>query len=221
MPPKRKSTDAPGPAKKSRAAAKSPTPETDPEIKAILDKRWSAVSVTRNADEDFRMRNRDPVRGFTFICLGRVPWTSAGDEDSEEEDDDDDGEDVLKERKKDAAVSTVILLRLLIDIDFLQKVNPDSQLKPAAEFPGEKWIFTNSGIDKYVAVNVCNNVRDPDNFEMYVSNDSAGYGGMEIVENLMLDFEEFKGDWKRQWAVCEAAALFFSSNSIGPLLGYV
>jgi hypothetical protein len=109
----------------------------------------------------------------------------------------------------------------LTNIDFSQDVNPEAMLKPAAEFPDEKWIFTNCGIDKYVAVNACVMVRDPDAFGMYVTNDSAGYGAIEIVQNLMLDFEEFKDDWKKQWAVCEATALFFASDCVGPLLGYV
>jgi len=169
------------------------------------------------------MKNRDPVRAFTFICLGRVPWTwspSDLDEDEDSEDEDED-EDRLEKKKKKDAVSIVPLFRVLTGIDFLQEANPASLLKPAAEYPDEKWIFTNAGIDKWIALIQYISVRDPDNFGMYVCNDSAGYGGIELVENLMLDFEEAKGDWKKQWAVCEAAALYFTSDYLGPLLGYV
>lgn len=110
MPPKRKSTDAQGPAKKSRPAAKSPTPVTDPEITAILNKRWSPVSVTRNADKEFRLQVRDPAKAFTFICLGRVPWISPEDEDDKESDSDETDEEELQkiaeEKRKNEAVST-------------------------------------------------------------------------------------------------------------------
>jgi hypothetical protein len=104
MPPKRKSTDAPGPAKKARDG-RSPSPETTPEIKRMLNKRWSAVSVTRNADEEFRKNCLDPARGFNFVCLGRLPWNSSV-EDSEDEDDE-------EQRKKDTAVSVGTVLRLI------------------------------------------------------------------------------------------------------------
>jgi hypothetical protein len=112
MPPKRKSTDAPGPAKKSRAASPSLDEEKDPEITKILNKRWSRVSVTRNADEGFRLDNRDPVKAFTFTCFGRAPWFFPGYEDDEENDLDESDEELedyekeeMEEKRKNKEVS--------------------------------------------------------------------------------------------------------------------
>jgi hypothetical protein len=64
-------------------------------------------------------------------------------------------------------------------------------------------------------------VRDPDNFDMHVYNDFFGYAVMELVENLLLDFDEADGDWKMQWAICEATGLYFQMDAIPPLVGFV
>lgn len=50
-------------------------------------------------------------------------------------------------------------------------------------------------------------VRDPDNFGMYTFNDHLAYGALEVIQNLMLDYEE-ASNWQEQWWVCEALALF-------------
>jgi hypothetical protein len=41
------------------------------------------------------------------------------------------------------------------------------------------------------------------------------------VENLFLDFEEADGDWKMQWAICEAAGLYFQMDAIMSMIGFV
>lgn len=64
-------------------------------------------------------------------------------------------------------------------------------------------------------------VRDPDNFDMHIYNDFFGYAIMELVENLFLDFDEAAGDWKMQWAICEATALYFQMDAIMPMVGFV
>jgi len=51
--------------------------------------------------------------------------------------------------------------------------------------------------------------RDPDTFGMHTYNDYFGYGCLEMAQNLILDFDEAKGNWKEQWVVCETTALFF------------
>jgi hypothetical protein len=59
-------------------------------------------------------------------------------------------------------------------------------------------------------------VRDPDTLSMYTFNDHARYGVLEVVQNLILDFDEAltKADdnWRPMWAVVEATALFFASG---------
>lgn len=44
---------------------------------------------------------------------------------------------------------------------------------------------------------------------------------MELVENLLLDFDEAAGDWKMQWAICEATGLYFQTDAIMPMVGFV
>lgn len=40
---------------------------------------------------------------------------------------------------------------------------------------------------------------------------------MEMVENLLLDFDEAKGNREEQWVICEVAAMLFLRDDIGPL----
>ncbi|XHG02977.1 hypothetical protein AWENTII_006298 [Aspergillus wentii] len=61
-------------------------------------------------------------------------------------------------------------------------------------------------------------LRDPDSFSMYTFNDHAGYGGIEVAQNMLLDFHEASGNWKEQWAVCEALALMLTCNTLGSIL---
>ncbi|CDM26750.1 hypothetical protein DTO013E5_7047 [Penicillium roqueforti] len=200
MPPKRKSTEsaASGP-KKSKSLANSS--EVDMETERELNKRWAPVSVSRNAASEFKLRTRDPVKAFSYICLGRAPWkTESTDDESEDEDEED--EELIEQKKKDDA-----------------EADKATALEPASEHPREKWIFTNAGIAKWITLQQGTIARDPDNFGMYVYNDFLGYAVMELVENLLLDFDEAAGDWKMQWAICEATGLYFQTDAIMPMVG--
>ncbi|CAI7604323.1 unnamed protein product [Penicillium discolor] len=200
MPPKRKSTDsAASGAKKSKGPATNP--EVDMQTKRALDKRWAPVSVSRNADSEFRLRTRDPVKAFTYICLGRAPWNPKHNKD-ESEDEDEEDEESIEQKKKDDA-----------------EADDTTTLEPASEHPGEKWIFTNAGMAKWIALKESTIVRDPDIFGMYICNDFFGYAIMELVENLFVDFDEAAGDWKMQWAICEATVLYFQTDDIMPMVG--
>lgn len=109
MPPKRKSTDSTASgAKKSKGPATNP--EVDVETERALDKRWAPVSVSRNTDSEFRLRTRDPVNAFTYICLGCAPWKTERNED-ESEDEDEEDEESIEQKKKDDAVSDLLLRR--------------------------------------------------------------------------------------------------------------
>lgn len=63
-------------------------------------------------------------------------------------------------------------------------------------------------------------MRDAENFGLQVYNDSYGYGIIELVENMLVDFEEVKADWKKQWAVCEGVAIYMQGDTIMPMIGY-
>lgn len=85
--------------KKSKGSEVDPAKEA--ELKLILDKRWSLVSVSRNADYSFRLRTRDLVRAYTYICLGRAPWKTQISEDEEDESEDEE----LEQTKNNDQVS--------------------------------------------------------------------------------------------------------------------
>jgi hypothetical protein len=56
---------------------------------------------------------------------------------------------------------------------------------------------------------------------MYIFNDYEGYGILEVLQNLVLDFIEAKDNWKEQWAVCESIPLYWISNALMPFTMYV
>ena len=76
-------------------------------------------------------------------------------------------------------------------------------------------------MEKWITLNLSTTVLNPDNFDMYIHNDFVGYAIMELVENLYVDFDEAAGDWKMQWAICEATALYFQTDAIMPMVGFV
>ncbi|KAL4876672.1 hypothetical protein BJY04DRAFT_140220 [Aspergillus karnatakaensis] len=60
-------------------------------------------------------------------------------------------------------------------------------------------------------------LRDPINFNMYVFNDFAGYGVLEVLQNLLVDFDEAIGNWKERWAICEALPFYWKTEACMPL----
>ncbi|PYI00176.1 hypothetical protein BO71DRAFT_312568 [Aspergillus ellipticus CBS 707.79] len=60
-------------------------------------------------------------------------------------------------------------------------------------------------------------LRDPDCWSMYMFGDYAGYGAVEVVQNLLVDFREAAGYWRQQWVICEALVLRLSRNWFAPM----
>jgi len=84
--------------------------------------------------------------------------------------------------------------------------------KPAADFPDRVWVVSRAGWEKYRTQMKQADLRDPNELDVYTFNDHWGYGMLEVVQNLLLDFNEAgyrngRG-WREQWAVTEALALF-------------
>lgn len=93
-------------------------------------------------------------------------------------------------------------------------------MKPSAEHPEHIWIVTEAGMRKLTSFQDLMSTRSPDNMGMYTFNDHYGYGIVELVENLMLDFDEEK-DWKAQWAICEAVGFALLHWVTEPMCQYV
>ncbi|KAK4159952.1 hypothetical protein QBC43DRAFT_120756 [Cladorrhinum sp. PSN259] len=51
---------------------------------------------------------------------------------------------------------------------------------------------------------------------MYTFNDHSAYGALEVLQNVILDFEEANG-WQEKWAVCEALGCFLKTDDYGTL----
>jgi hypothetical protein len=91
--------------------------------------------------------------------------------------------------------------------------------KPAQDQPNHKWVSTFACRSKFLAQVAMARLRDPENFDMHTFSDHEGQGMVELVENLLLDFVETDGNWREQWVVCEAMALFLRTDLADALLG--
>lgn len=216
MPPKRQSTDASGNAsKKSKTAADNTDEPVIPR-----GKRWSKVSASANADDGYRLQISKP-EAYAYLCLCKpLHDRGSGSEDEwDEEDEDEDEENANKVSREVLEFSDSVF-----DIYRTQEKKPACDggktcvcLKPAAEHPDQPWVITRAATHKLNTLRIMGSLRDPDGFGMYTYNDHFGYGCVELAQNLILDFEEAKGNWKEQWSVCEGMALFFMKGDADPL----
>lgn len=224
MPPKRSAsgTASSGQAKRGKTASSSsgksaaaPSSLTNPVVPKPST-RWSAVSASRNADASFRLAVQDRDKANAYRCICQPPFLRADYDpyDEEEDDDDDDDDDDVD------------------DDDEWEDVNEDGTEKKkkakcdggrscvcnklSSEHPEHEWVLTFGGFQKFLTQYTMTDVRDPDNFDMYTYNDHAAYGVLEVLHNLMLDYEEDSSNWQEQWWVCEAIVLFLHSRGEGP-----
>lgn len=212
MPPKRKSTAAADVAsKKSKAStdnAADNAPENAPENPQVpRSKRWSkGLSGSANADTEFRTiiaRNPDSLWKFACQCRPIV----GSDDDDKDEDGEDEGEGEGEPKKADGRPCDGGKTCLCT--------------KPIEEHPDHPYSFSLGGIQKFTTTCILCDLRNPDMFDMYIYNDFYGYGLVEVLGNLLLDFEEAKDDWKQQWYICEAVTLFFFRYDPAALFMYV
>ncbi|KAK4151206.1 hypothetical protein C8A00DRAFT_45544 [Chaetomidium leptoderma] len=196
MPPKRAAAAGPSQAKKSRPSTDATdatdgtngagsTDAADPLVQVPRNKRWSARAT------------RNPLTAYNFVCMCQVPFT----EDDEEYDEDD-------EENEETEESGVEKRTKRVECDGGEKCLCD---KPASEHPNHPWKFSYAGKRKFLTQVNLFRLRCPDYFDMYTFNDHEGYGVLEMLQNLMLDFEEAAGNYKEQWAVCEGLALFLAT----------
>ncbi|KAJ5815648.1 hypothetical protein N7474_007425 [Penicillium riverlandense] len=187
MPPKRKSSD--------NADAQPKRSKTGGETPEKKGSRWSNVSGSANIYESYKRITSDAPDTYAWKCECKAPFEN-DDEDDEPESKEED-EDKMKDTCDDGKTCLCE--------------------KSAAEYPDHPWIFTFAGQQKFLTSMIQLSLRNPDCFGMYVYNDSYGWGIMEVVENLLVDFEEAEGNWKEQWAMCEAIALFWLRGDPTPL----
>lgn len=217
-------TSKAAPKAKAKAATEAATAAAPAPSKS---KRWAAVSGSRNVDEDYKLAMKDPAHAYEYICVCKRFFQGSNGQDEEEEEDnswedtdsegededeadneglddaDDEGKKSTKDKDKDIKCDggkTCICHKL------------------TAERPEHPWVITRAGWRKWYSQTVHAQLRCPDNFEMYTYNDHEAYGILEVVQNLVLDYVEAAANWKEQWVVCEATALFLLgdwSNAMG------
>jgi hypothetical protein len=223
MPPKRKvASSQPAGAKKAKSTASNAATDdaTSPEVDALVkakhasrSKRWAAVSGSKNLDaEYFTKMIKDADKAYEFTCVCN-PLGSQGDEDEDEwddvddEDEDEDDEDADEdvEMQHDEAKGTG------------QKCDRGKTCpctKPASEIPSHPYTFTSAALAKYHMASDMAMLRNPDAFDMYTFNDHSAYGALEVVQNLIFDFNEANvaGDWQEAWTVVQALGLFLQKG---------
>lgn len=212
MPPKRASPSetsgrASGQNKKAKPSGSKAEPKAKPKAASS---RWSAVSASRNADENYKFVTNDPARAYAYECLCSIPSVDGGGDDDDDDDDSEDGD--TREDESDDANSKP---RTKCDGGRACLCG-----KPSTEHPDHPLILTYAGSQKRMVQHVFSSLRDPDNFDMYTYNDHYGCGLLEVVQNLFLDFEEANSNWREQWAVCEGMVTFLLSNATMPMMMY-
>ncbi|KAI8630713.1 hypothetical protein F5Y19DRAFT_32367 [Xylariaceae sp. FL1651] len=214
MPPKRQSTGSSGSASKKANTGADSSP-VEP-YKPPRSKRWAAVSGSANAEADYRTVWKDTEKAYSYITLCKASYADNADSEEEEDEDGDDEEGEKEgEEEEDGDDDD--------DDDDngggdVERLGPRCDRKrcvcfrPAAANPEHPWVISLAGLRKFNAQFIHASLRDPDNFDMYTYNDHAAYGALEVVQNLFLDFEEAaaegRGEWREQWAVCEATVHF-------------
>ena len=202
MPPKRVAGAAPATAAGRAKKAKTTATAADPP----KSKRWSAVSGSGNADAEFKKiaaKNPDDFFSFMCTCPPTIDGGASVDSDSDEEEEDDEEEEHEEEQNESGGGCG----------------RPNCKChKPMSEHPDHPWIITKAGYRKLLTSQILVELRDPDNFNMYTYNDHSGYGVMEVLENLVLDYHEAEGNWKDQWVVCEAMVRFLLHGMSTPML---
>ncbi|KAI1799354.1 hypothetical protein F4811DRAFT_109001 [Daldinia bambusicola] len=199
MPPKRAASGASTAANKKAKTSSGEPPRS---------KRWSAVSGSANADADYKTTWKNPDKWYSFVTIC-PPSADDDDEDEEDEEEDEDNEDSDEESENEEGSRDGPRCGRKHCMCF----------KPAGENPDHPWVVSQAGYRKYDTQHIFFALRDPDNFEMHTYNDHAGYGCVEMVQNLILDYvEAAERGWREQWAVCEGLGLWLLSPSSGPMM---
>lgn len=198
------------------------TEELEASLQAKIDSRsgrWSEISGSKNLDSQYLTMTKDPSHAYEFMCICD-PFNKSYDEEEEEDDededddeeegDDDDGnEENQNSRSKGKGPAKQACDR--------GETCPCG--KPSSSLPSHPYTLTRAGMAKHGTAGDMMNLRNPDEFAMYTYNDHAAYGALEVVENLVQDFNDAftADDWREAWAVLEGLALFYMLGNGGAM----
>ncbi|GIJ98243.1 hypothetical protein Aspvir_000358 [Aspergillus viridinutans] len=208
MPPKRSASNT------SSSSSKKAKVESDAksgDLRTMKSTRWSRVSGSGNADAAYKSSIEDPVKAYSYVCICRLPSDDGDDGEDERDRENEDDREIGDDREDEDDWE-----------DETSKSSCDAGKtclcnKPAAEHPNHPLILSNAGKSKWFTQHTFLDLRCPDAFRMYTFNDHEGYGALEVVQNLFIDYVEASFYWQEQWAVCEATAMLYMSDALAPL----
>lgn len=180
---------------KKKTAPKEPAKPSRPD-----DSRWAKVSASGNVEDGFERLLEDAAKAYTFECSCTPVFERSGpgaDED-EDEDEDEEGDNEKAAGQAKCDDGKTCMCR-----------------KKPEDHPDHAWSMTEAGRHKYLSQYIHATLRNPDNFNMYTYNDHFGYGLIEMLQNLLVDFSEAEGDWKKQWAIVEATGYWLLDEECG------
>lgn len=156
------------------------------------------MSASGNVEDGFEELLEDAAKAYAFECscppIFEQPSPSADEKEDEDEDEEEEGEDEDEEWDKEKAAG--------------QAKCDDGKTcmcrKKPEDHPDHAWSMTEAGRHKYLSQYILATLRNPDNFNMYTYNEHFGYGLIEMLQNLLVDFAEAEGDWRKQWSIVEA-----------------
>jgi hypothetical protein len=215
MPAKRKSDGA---AASTTKKSKNANPVPDEDLSLPRHPRWAKVSASGNSDAAYRVSMRDPEYAYVWLtACKQLLENRTMEEEDDEDDEDEEGVGIAK-----------LWQQIMMLIACSQKNDPHCDggatcpcMDPLAEHPEAKYCISRAGMQRFNMIRGMLPYRDPDSFGMYTFNDASAYGLLEVMENQILDFEEAHKNWKAQWAVCEAVAMFIGADEFPGLGQYV
>ncbi|KAK6525366.1 hypothetical protein TWF694_005505 [Orbilia ellipsospora] len=179
-------------------------------------KRYAKISVSGNLDtiylEEFKNK---PQEAYNYICLCSLPFPDREPYDPKKD-------KTIVWRSGETPPPEAFA-------DFYDAEDDEDDAcdggdtcictKPATAHPNHKWIMTAAARLKYFQTRINCDIRNPELFDMYTFNDHAGYGVIEVIENLLLDYEAAKEDWQEQWVICETLAYFLLGSGASSMFG--
>ncbi|KAL2071214.1 hypothetical protein VTL71DRAFT_12449 [Oculimacula yallundae] len=139
--------------------------------------------------------------------VGTVLWSNDDEEIDDDDDDDDENEEVAQDKSNGEQSK--------------EKGKDDEEERPRV-VTDKGFPITIAGLEVFKHIVTEQQKRDPDNHDLYISNDYAGYGMTEVLENVLADFNKilFKKDVSplEKWSYIEGLGLWLFVGDLYSLI---
>ncbi|OHF02782.1 hypothetical protein CORC01_01883 [Colletotrichum orchidophilum] len=227
----------------SASASTSAGDDRDNHLWSAKSTSWSAVSAPRNADHDYKAVFDEVEYAFEYIVSCPFENRHGNDSDDNENNgyEDEDHEELSELRDKTKVEEDENNGKGKGETKNTDDEDEDDDLrvvekqptpkcdsdktclcaKPAAEQPGVPYVITKAGFYKLVNQQIHCQVRAPDSFDMSAYNDHSAFGTLQVLLDLVFNYEEVKGNWREQCVICEAMCPFIWYLSGGDFTIYI